>query len=454
MEVLYPRCAGLDVHKKNVVASRWIVDANGALVKETATFGATTPELLRLLDWLREAGVTHVAMESTGVYWKPVYAILEGHFEVWVVNAQHLHRVPGRKKTDRIDAEWIAQCLRLGLLSPSFVPPRAQRDLRDLTRARAKLVDEHSRVLNRIQKVLETANIKLASVASDIGGVSARAMLKEIIAGNTDPQALAELARGKLRRKLDELPAALTGLVQEHHRFLLTEHLSHLEFLEQRIDRFNDRIAAQIDRMSPPPAPTDPPSPMGEGEPNVVPEATARERRGEPPPPLSYAAAIPFLDPVPGLDREVTEAILAELGTQMRQYPSAGHAASWTGIAPGNRESAGKRKGGKAPPGNKALRTALVRAARGAIGTKDSYFGALYRRIVARRGDKRATVAVARALLEVIYHMLLWQTPYHELGADYFDVRDRERNAQRLVERLSRMGYAVTITAQPTAAAA
>jgi transposase len=451
MEVLYPRCAGLDVHKKSVVAARWISDRNGPVGKETASFGTTTPELLRLLDWLREAGVTSVAMESTGVYWKPVYAILEGHFELMVVNAQHLHRVPGRKKTDRVDAEWIAQCLRHGLLSPSFVPPRAQRDLRDLTRDRAKLVDEQARVRNRIQKVLETANIKLASVATDIGGVSARAMLKEIIAGQSDPAALAELARGRLRNKLDELPAALTGAVREHHRFLLTQHLSHLEFLEEQITQFDAQIGAQIERMSPPPPA---PPPLGEaGETEAPPPAGAGETGREPPPALSYQAAIPFLDPVPGIDREGAEEILAELGTEMRQFPSAGHAASWCGLAPGNRESAGKRKGSKAPPGNKALRRALVRAARGAIRTKESYFGALYRRIAARRGDKRAAVAVAHALLEVIYHMLLWQKPYHEWGADYFDQRDRERNAQRLVERLTRMGYAVTITT-PTAAAA
>jgi transposase len=454
MEILYPRCAGLDVHKKTIVASRWITHPDGHVEKETLTFGTTTPELLRLWDWLAEAGVTHVAMESTGVYWKPVYQILEGQFELLVVNAQHLHRVPGRKKTDKVDAEWIAQCLRHGLLTPSFVPPQAQRDLRDLTRERTKLVEEQARVLNRIQKVLETANIKLASVATAIGGVSARAMLKEIVAGNADPEALAQLAQGRLRQKLDELPAALTGSVREHHRFLLREHLEHLEFLEARITRFNEQIAAQIEGMSPPAVPPVPPAPVAEGARSTAPSAGAERPPREPPPPMSYDAAIPFLDPLPGIDRKGAEEILAELGTQMRQFASAAHAASWTGIAPGNRESAGKRKGRKAPPGNKALRTALVRAARGAIRTKGSYFGALYHRIAARRGDKRATVAVARALLEVIYHMLLWQKPYEELGDDYFDQRDRGRNAQRLVDRLTRMGYEVAITARPNAVAA
>jgi transposase len=453
MELLYPRCAGLDVHKKSVVASRWITDGNRPLVKETVTFGTTTPALLRLLDWLREADVTHVAMESTGVYWKPVYYLLEGHFELLVVNAQHLHRVPGRKKTDVIDAEWIAQCLRYGLLSPSFVPSRPQRDLRELTRERATLVDEQARVRNRIQKVLESANIKLASVATDIGGVSARAMLKELIAGNTDPNALAELARGKLRQKLEELPAALTGHLREHHRFLLRQHLSHLEFIEQQILQFNQQIAVQIAALSSPPPP--PPPPAGaDGEGSDEPPAGDRRPRHEPPPPISYQAAIALLDPIPGIEREGAEAILAELGTDMRQFPSAPHAASWAGLAPGSRESAGKRKGGKAPPGNKALRRALVRAARGAIRTKGSYFGALHRRICARRGEKRATVAVAHALLVVIYHLLLWQEPYQELGDSYYDTRDRGRAAKRLVERLTRMGYEVTITASPAAAAA
>jgi transposase len=453
MEVLYRRCAGLDVHKKTVVACRIVTKPNGHKVLEVATFGTTTPELLRLLDWLREAEVTHVAMESTGEYWKPVYYLLEGHFELLLVNAQHLKRVPGRKKTDVTDAEWIAECLRHGLLSASFVPPKAQRDLRDLTRQRTKLVDEHSRVLNRVQKVLESANIKLASVASEITGVSARAMIQALIGGTATPAEMAELARGRMRPKREALAAALTGHVREHHRFLLTRHLAHMAFLEEEIEQFDRRIAAQIDAMSPPPPPADAPEGPGEEAAAATAEGTPPPRH-EPPPPPSYRRAIELIDAIPGIEEVGAEKILAELGTDMGQFPSADHAASWTGIAPGTHESGGRRKRSKAPPGNRALRAALVQAARGAIRKKDSYFGALYRRIAPRRGDKRAIVAVARALLVVIYHVLRWQKPYEELGAGYLDMQNRETNAQRLVKRLNRMGFDVVITPQPTAAAA
>jgi transposase len=452
MEVLCSRCAGLDVHKKTVVACRIVTSRNGHKRQEVATFATTTPELLRLLDWLREGAVTHVAMESTGEYWKPVYYLLEGHCELLLVNAQHLKRVPGRKKTDVTDAEWIAECLRHGLLAASFVPPKAQRDLRDLTRQRTKLVEEHSRVLNRVQKVLESANIKLASVASEITGVSARAMIQALIAGTATPAEMAALARGRMRPKREELAAALTGHVREHHRFLLTGHLAHMEFLEGEIEPFDRRIAAQIDAMSPPSSPPADPMAGPGGEPAAAAPASERRPSLQPPPPPSFRQAIVLLDPVPGIEVVGAEKILAELGTDMRQFPSAAHAASWTGIAPGNRESAGKRKGGKAPPGNRALRAALVQAARGAIRTKESYFGALYRRIVARRGDKRATVAVAHALLVVIYHILLWQQPYEELGAGYLDMQNRETNAERLVKRLNRMGYEVVITPRSAAA--
>jgi transposase len=262
MDVLYPRCAGLDVHKKSVVACRIHTVGNGHKNQEIATFGTTTPELLRLLDWLRAGECTHVAMESTGDYWKPVYYLLEGHLELLLVNARHIQAVPGRK-TDVKDAEWIADLLRHGLLKASFVPPRAQRDLRDLTRQRTKLVEERARVVNRVQKVLESANIKLSSVATDLQGVSARAMLEALVAGQADPATMAELARGRMREKREALVAALTGCVREHHRFLLTTHLEHMEFLDEQIAQFSQRIAEAIEELSGPPDPPHEPRASG-----------------------------------------------------------------------------------------------------------------------------------------------------------------------------------------------
>jgi transposase len=453
MEVLYRCCAGLDVHKKTVVACRIRTLPNGHKEQEIATFGTTTPELLRLLDWLRAWGCTHAAMESTGEYWKPVYYVLEGHLELLLVNARHIKAVPGRK-TDVKDAEWIAELLRHGLLKPSFVPPRAQRDLRDLTRQRTKLVEEHARVVNRVQKVLESANLKLASVASDINGVSGRAILSELAAGQVDPTVLSRLARGRMREKREELEAALTGCVREHHRFLLRQHLEHLEFLEEQIERFSERIAARIDAMSEPPAPPDAPGSGPPAEPPPTGGEEAARPRGSVPEPMPFRQAVAFLDPIPGVDERVAEKVLAELGTDMRQYATVRHVASWAGLAPGNYESAGKRYGGKTPPGNQTLRKALVQAAHGAIRTKESYFGALYRRVKRRRGEKRAIVAVAHALLGVIYQMLLWQEPYRELGAHYLDAQEPEKMAKRLVARLTLLGYDVEIAPRPALAAA
>jgi transposase len=474
MELLYRCCAALDVHKASVVACRVRTLANGQKQQEIQSFGTTTPELLRLLDWLREWGVTHVAMESTGEYWKPVYYLLEGHVELLLVNARHVQQVPGRK-TDVKDAEWLADLLRHGLLRASFVPGREQRDLRDLTRQRANLVAERTRVVNRLQKVLESANIKLSSVATDLQGVSAQDMLAALIQQEATPAEMAELARGKMREKREELVAALTGHLREHHRFLLTSHLEQLAFLNRQIDTFAARISAQIDRLSGPPTPPaagtgaeEPlaadsglapdrgpavdPDPAG-ARPTPADRAPAARLPWTPLPPPTYRAAIGLLDPIPGINGEGAENMLAELGNDMGQYPSAAHAASWTGIAPGNHQSGGKRRSVKTPPGNKALRRALVIAAHGAVRKKDSYFGALYRRVKARRGHKRAIVAVAHALLVVIYHVLLRQQPYEEWGARYLDARQPEKSAQRLVRRLQELGYQVTLEARELTAA-
>lgn len=442
MEVIHNRCAGLDVHKKSITACRMHTPSKGRKVQETKTFGTTTAELLRLLDWLLAWGCTHVAMESTGVYWKPVYNILEGHVEILLVNARHVKQVPGRK-TDVSDAAWLADLLRHGLLRGSFVPPRAQRELRDLTRQRSNLVRERAAVVNRLQKVLEDANIKLAAVVSDVMGISARAMLEEIVAGATDPVALADLARGRLRNKRAELEQALEGRVREHHRFLLVSHLTHIDFLDEQIEAFNQQIAAHIEQLSTPPPTT--PSSHASPEP---PKSTGEEA------PLTYAQAVELLDTIPGIDRRLAETIMAEIGIDMGRFPSEHHLASWSGVAPGNNESAGKRRSGKTPPGNKALRKALVQAAQAASRTKNTYLSAQYHHLAARRGKKRAKVAVAHSIIVIIYHMLSRRESYRELGGNYFDERKRESVVNRLVRRLEKLGYQVALETQSLAAPA
>ena len=442
MEVLYSRCAALDVHKKTITACRVHTKSRGQKVQETTTFGTTTAELLRLLDWLLEWGCTHVAMESTGVYWKPVYNILEGHVEILLVNAQQVKQVPGRK-TDVSDAEWLAELLRHGLLRGSFVPPRPQRELRDLTRQRSKLVQERAAVVNRLQKVLEDANIKLASVVSDVMGVSARAMLKEIVAGQTDPSVLADLARGRLRHKRAKLEQALRGRVSDHHRFLLVTHLTHIDFLEEQIALFDREIAARIEQTPPPSMTPSQDSPAAPSEPGGGEGA-----------PLTYAQAVELLDTIPGVDRRLAEVMVAEMGIDMSRFPSERHLASWAGVAPGNNESAGKRRSGKTPPGNRALRTGLVQAAHAAVRKKGSYLSAQYHRLAARRGKKRAIVAVAHSILVMAYHILSRQEPYRELGGNYFDERKREFVVNRLIHRLEKLGYQVVLEFKPVAALA
>lgn len=365
-----------------------------------------TEDLLGLADWLLEQGVTHVAMESAGVYWKPIYNVLEElDLNVWVVNAHHIKVAPGRK-TDVKDAEWIADLLRHGLVRPSFIPDREQRELRELVRHRRSLTDERSRVHNRIQQVLEGANLKLGSVASDVLGASGRAMLRALAAGETNPAVLADLAQGKLRDKRQDLQRALRGLMGRHQRLMLQSQLRHLDFLEEELERLSQEVR---ERLHP------------------------------------FDEALERLDTIPGVGRTVGEEVLAETGTDMTRFPSADHFCSWARVAPGNNESAGKRKSGSTGHGNPWLRSALVQAAHAAAHTKDSYLAAQYRRIAARRGAKRAAGAVAHTILRTIYFMLLRQTTYHDLGGLYFDERDRLRTVRYAVKRIERLGYRVTL---------
>ena len=424
MRHVYERCAGLDVHKKSVVACRAQVMADGQWVTETKTFGTMTQELLTLLDWLQAWAVPHVAMESTGDYWKPVFNLLEGNLTVLLVNAQHVKHVPGRK-TDVQDAEWLAELLSHGLLKASFIPPQPQRVLRDLTRYRTNLIEERSRTNNRVQKLLEGANIKLAAVASDILGVSARHMLEALVVGKASPSEMAELARGRLRAKLPALQAALTGIVADHQRFLLAQQLAHIDFLDEQIEELGDEIARQCERMSQaaPALPSDSPT--------------------NPAPPLTWQAALTLLDTAPGINRRTAEVVLAEIGIDMHQFPSAAHLAAWAGLAPGNHQSAQRRYAVRRRDGNPALRASLVQAAWVAVRTKNAYLAALFRRLAQRRGKKRAILAVAHSLLRSVYFMLTRQQPYHDLGPDYFDQRDKQTKADRLLRQLHQLGYAV-----------
>jgi transposase len=407
MEVVHARCAGLDVHKKTVVACRITPGSERGWRKEVRTFGTLTDELLSLADWLRAAQVTHIAMESTGVYWKPVYNLLEAEFEVVLVNAQHIKFVPGRK-TDVNDAQWIGELLQHGLLKASFIPPVEQRDLRDLVRYRTQLTQERAREINRVQKVLEDANIKLGSVASNVLGVSGRDMLEQLVAGQEDPTQLAQLARGQLRKKIGELERALRGRVRDVHRLLLKLHLEHIDDITAKIAALNE----EIDRLMLPFDPT---------------------------------GALERLDAIPGVDAKIAQVILAELGPDMSRFPTDGHAAAWAGLAPGRHESAGRQRSSRTREGNKYLKAALVQAAHAAGHRRDHYLGAQYHRLAARRGKKRAAIAVAHSILVIAYHMLLRGTEYIDLGADYFDKRNEQQVQHRLVKRLEHLGYKVSL---------
>jgi transposase len=406
MEVLYAVCCGLDVHKASVTACLRSPGDGSRRCQEVRTFGTTTRELLRLADWLTVARCTHVAMESTGIFWRPVYNLLEGRFELSLVNAQHVKMVPGRKSDVR-DSEWLAQLLELGLLRRSFVPSAAQRELRDVVRYRRRLIENRTQEANRLQKVLETANIKLASVATEILGVSARAMIQALIAGTQPPAQVAELAQRSLRRKRGALAEALTGRVTAHHRFLLHHLLRHIEFLDAAI--------ATCDR-------------------EIVTRTAAQ------------ADALTRLDTIPGVARRTAEVIVAELGGDMTRFPTAGHAASWTGLGPGTNESAGKRLSGRTRQANRTLRAALVESARAAVCKRDCYLAAQYRRLVKRRGDKKAIVAVAHSILVIAYHVLRDGRSYRELGGDYFDRMSTDRLTRYHTRRLAALGYAVTLT--------
>ncbi len=434
MRVMVKCGAGIDVHKKSVVVNcRRVEDKE--VETETRTFGTTTPELLQMTDWLASWGVTHVAMESTGVYWHPVYNLLEGSYEVMVVNAKHIKHVPGRK-TDVKDAEWIAELLSYGLLKASFVPEKPQRDMRDLTRYRTKLVQERAREVNRVQKLLEGANIKLASVATDVLGVSGRLMLQALIEGTTDEQAMADMAKGRMRSKIPELEKALTGIVSDHHRFMLSEQLAHIDFLDGQIANISQEISERLEKMS-------------QKQPPTPPEETAEAASPEDSDtPLTWSMAIELLDTVPGINQRAAEAILAETGIDMNQFPEDKHLTAWAGLAPGNNESGGKRYSGRTRKGNQTLRTTMIQVAHAARRKKGSYASALYSRLVGRRGKKRAIVAVARSLLVSIYHMLNRQEAYEDLGSDYFQERRKESKVDYLTRQLSKLGYEVQLTSQ------
>lgn len=405
MEILYPRCAGLDVHKESVSACVLTPGAQAEPDKQIEQFGTTTGELRRLRDWLGANGVTHAAMESTGVYWKPVFNILESGCQLILVNARHIKQVPGRK-TDKADCAWIASLLRHGLLQASFVPDPEVRQLRDLCRMRTTLVRECVQVGNRLRKVLEDANIKLDSVASDALGVSGRDMILALAQGRDDPAELAELARGRLRAKLPELEKALEGQMTAHHRFLLRELMRQLSFLEGQVARFEKQIQRQM-------------------------------------PPFEWAAEL--LMTVPGVDRTAACALIAEIGADMSRFASSRHLASWAGLCPGNNESAGKRRSGKSHRGNRWIKGVMTEIAWAATRTKNTYSQTQYRKLAGHRGKKRALVAVANSLLQAAWYMLSHRQTYKDLGAEYLQRLNQKHLERSLIRRLQELGHKVIL---------
>jgi transposase len=413
LPVVLSICCGIDVHKKTVTACLLQTGASGAAVCEVRTFRTVTDQLQELARWLVQAGCRHVALESTGVYWKPVFNVLEpAGLEVVLVNAQHVKNVPGRK-TDVKDAEWLATLLRVGLLRASFVPPKEVRELRDLTRYRTQVIRQRAQECNRIQKLLEDCNIKLASVATDILGASGRDMLHALGAGVDSPEALANLARGRLRDKLPQLQEALRGVMSETQRWLLREQLHKVEDLDDAVARLDVKIAELC---------------------------------------LPFAQALSVLDQIPGINQRLAQIVVAEIGLDMSRFKTAAQLASWAGMCPGNRQSAGKSQGGKTRKGNVWLRQALVEAAWAASRTKGSSLQATYHRLAGRRGGKRACLAVGHRILRMVHKLLSAPGPYREEGADYYRPTDKDRLKDKLVQRLRKLGYAVEVNvAEPAA---
>jgi transposase len=411
METIVERPAALDVHKASVMACVRVPAAGGARDEHVEQFATTVHGLLTLADWLEAHGVTQVAMEATGVYWKPVWAVLEDRFACMLVNARHVKQVPGRK-TDVLDAQWLCRLLEAGLLRPSLVPPKPIRTLRNLTRYRKSNIRDRQREANRLHKMLEDTGIKLDCVATDLLGKSGRAMLDALVSGTTDPQLLADLARGQLRRKLPALREALEGRFDSEHALVVGQILAHIDFLDESIERLSAAIEEQV---------------------------------------APFAAAVELLCTIPGVQRRAAEVIIAETGGDMTAFASAGHLASWAGVCPGNDESAGKRRSGRTRKGSKWLRGTLIEAARAAARTRDTYLNAQYQRVRARRGANKASLAVAHSLLVAIWHMLQTGETYLDPGGDYYTRRDPARTTRRLVTQLERLGYSVTIQEQQVA---
>ena len=404
MDVLHECCCGLDAHKKSITAC--IITPKG---KEIKTFGTMTRNLIELVDWIKKSRCTHVAMESTGDYWKPIYNLLElEDLQLLLVNAQHIKAVPGRK-TDVKDAEWITRLLRHGLVQGSFVPDRDQRELREIVRYRRSIIEERAREVNRIQKVLEGGNIKLASVASNILGVSARNMLEAIIQGEKDTEVLADFAQKKLKAKKDDLKLALEGRLGEHQVLMIEKQLGHIDYLDDLIKELDEEVEKRM---------------------------------------LPFVEDLELLDSIPGVGRRIAQQIIAEVGTDMSRFPTPGHLCSWAGMTPGHDESAGKKKSAKTRKGNKKLRSALTEAAKAASRQKNTYLSAQYHRIAARRGKNRAAIAVGHTILSLVHILLTRKQAYVDLGFDYLEQRKKEIIVKQSIKKLESLGLTVTIREQ------